>query len=76
MPTTKKSAGGRGSESGSARTRAGAGNDPISRLTKSLEAAQKELATLGGSLGSGALDLRKDVAKRLRDATRDLTKMS
>lgn len=48
----------------------------IARLTKSLEAAQADLADVGGSLGKGAGALRKDVAKLLRDARRDVTKMS
>jgi hypothetical protein len=42
---------------------------------KSLETAQKDLAAIGGTLGTGAGDLRKDVTRMLRDARRDLTKM-
>jgi len=48
----------------------------IGRLLKTLEAAQKDLAAIGGSLGTGASDVRKDVARLLRDARRDVTKMS
>ncbi|MGA2321615.1 MAG: hypothetical protein ABSG95_12875 [Solirubrobacteraceae bacterium] len=48
----------------------------IGRIAKSLDAAQKDLSAIGGSLGTGASDLRKDVAKLLRDARRDVTKMS
>ena len=47
----------------------------IGRLTKSLDSAQKDLAAIGGSVSTGAGDLRKDVAKRLRDARKDVTKM-
>jgi hypothetical protein len=48
----------------------------IGRLLKTLDAAQKDLAAIGGSLGTGASDVRKDVARLLRDARRDVTKMS
>jgi hypothetical protein len=47
----------------------------IGRIAKSIEAAQKDLTSIGGSLGTGASDMRKDVAKLLRDARRDVTKM-
>lgn len=47
----------------------------IGRVAKSLEAAQKDLTAIGGSLGTGASDLSKDVVKLLRDARRDVTKM-
>jgi hypothetical protein len=42
---------------------------------QSLEAAQKDLASIGGSLGTGARDLRRDVNRMLRDARRDVLKM-
>ena len=41
-----------------------------------LEVAQRDLASLGGSVGTGVRDLRRDVTKLLRDARRDVTKMS
>ena len=41
-----------------------------------LEAAQDDLASIGGSIGAGARDLSKDVQRMLRDAQRDLKKMS
>jgi hypothetical protein len=48
----------------------------IERVAQALEAAQEDLASIGGSLGAGAHDLRKDVQRMLRDARRDLKKMS
>ena len=48
----------------------------IERVALALEAAQEDLASIGGSLGAGARDLRKDVERMLRDARRDLKKMS
>jgi len=48
----------------------------IARAKKTLEAAQKDLSAIRGSVGSGGRDLRKDVAKLLRDAGRDLEKMN
>jgi ABC-type transporter Mla subunit MlaD len=48
----------------------------IDRVAKALEAAQKDLTAIGGSLGEGTDELRKDVAKLLRDARRDVAKMS
>jgi hypothetical protein len=47
----------------------------VGRIAKSLDAAQKDLTSIGGSLGTGARDMRKDVAKLLRDARRDVTKL-
>jgi hypothetical protein len=58
-----------------ARARAEADAARIEHITKALEAAQKDLASVGGSLGTGARDLRRDVTKMLRDARRDLGKM-
>jgi hypothetical protein len=54
------------------------GEDNVRRLehvTQSLEAAQKDLSAIGGSLGTGVRDLRRDVNRLLRDARRDLLKM-
>jgi DNA repair exonuclease SbcCD ATPase subunit len=48
----------------------------IERVAQALEAAQEDLASIGGSLGTGARDLRKDVQRMLRDSRRDLKKMS
>ena len=48
----------------------------IERVAQALEAAQDDLASIGGSLGAGARDLRKDVQRMLRDSRRDLNKMS
>jgi ABC-type transporter Mla subunit MlaD len=71
MPSTKKPSARR-----SARLRATQTDLAIGRIAKSLETAQKDLAAIGGSLGTGASAVRKDVAKLLRDASRDVTKMS
>lgn len=48
----------------------------IDHVAQVLEDAQKDLASIGGSLGAGAGDLRKDVQRMLRDARRDLDKLS
>ena len=48
----------------------------LDHVSRALEAAQGDLASVGGSLGSGARDLRMDVERLLRDARRDLKKMS
>ena len=47
----------------------------LDRVTQALEVAQKDLASIGGSVGTGVRDLRRDVTKLLRDARRDLAKM-
>lgn len=47
----------------------------LEHINASLEAAQKDLAAIGGSLGVGMRDLGRDVNKLLRDARRDLLKM-
>jgi ABC-type transporter Mla subunit MlaD len=47
----------------------------LDRITHTLEVAQKDLGSIGGSVGTGVRDLRRDVTKLLRDARRDLTKM-
>lgn len=78
MPTTRKAPTGpapsRSAEAARARREQDA--DTIGRVAAKLEAAQEDLAALRGNLGAGAGDLRKDVAKLLRDARRDVTKMS
>ncbi len=47
----------------------------LDRVTQTLEVAQKDLASIGGSVGTGVRDLRRDVTRLLRDARRDLAKM-
>jgi hypothetical protein len=79
MPSTKKSPAKktvRPRPTQAARARFEKNDRAIGRVTKSLEAAQKDLAAIGGTVGTGAGDLRKDVAKLLRDANRHVTKMS
>jgi hypothetical protein len=75
MPVTKKLATPRGV---TADTRARAEEDArrLDHVSASLEAAQRDLAAIGGSLGTGVRDLRRDVNRLLRDASRDLLKMS
>jgi hypothetical protein len=48
----------------------------IRRIGDSLDGALKDLPKVGGSVGAGVGDLRKDLAKLLRDARRYATKMS
>ena len=47
----------------------------LDHVSASLDAAQRDLAAIGGSLGTGARDLRRDLTRLLRDARRDLSKM-
>jgi hypothetical protein len=47
----------------------------IRRITKSLDVALEDLAKVGGSVGAGAGELRRDLAKMLRDTRRHATKM-
>jgi hypothetical protein len=47
----------------------------LDHISASLEAAQKDLAAIGGSLGTGLHDLRRDLNRLLRDARRDVLKM-
>ena len=47
----------------------------IVHVSQALDAAQEDLASIGGSLGAGARDLGKDVQRLLHDARRDLKKM-
>jgi hypothetical protein len=78
MPSTQKSKARRPARpraNATARARFEKNHRAIGRVAKSLDSAQKDLAAIGGSVGTGASDLRKDVAKRLRDARKDLTKM-
>lgn len=48
----------------------------VKRIGKSLEVAQDDLGKLGGSVGSGVADLRRNLTRLLRDARRDATKLS
>ena len=78
MPSTQKSKArpaARPRANTAARARFEKNHRAIGRLAKSLDSAQKDLAAIGGSVSTGAGDLRKDVAKRLRDARKDVTKM-
>ena len=47
----------------------------LDRVTQTLDVAQKDLASIGGSVGTGVRDLRRDVTRLLRDARRDVAKM-
>jgi hypothetical protein len=48
----------------------------IARVKRALEATQKDLSGIRGSVSAGGRDLRKDVTKLLRDARRDVEKMN
>jgi hypothetical protein len=74
MPATKKPAP-RPRATAAARDRAENSARRLEHITESLEAAQKGLASIGGSLETGVRDLRRDVQKLLRDARPDLLKM-
>jgi hypothetical protein len=74
MTTTRKSAvDGRATRAAHARAEDEARR--IEHLRRSLEAIQKDLTSIGGSLGKGARDLRRDTMRLLRDARRDLVRM-
>jgi len=74
MPATKNPAI-QPSATAAARSRVEDDARRLERVSASLEAAQKDLAAIGGSLGTGMHDLRRDVNRLLRDARRDLLKM-
>ena len=79
MPPTKKAASKRGrSTSATERSRARIEETErvIRRVARSLDAAQADLANVKGSVGTAVAGLRRDLAKRLRDAQREATKMS
>ncbi len=59
-----------------ARERAEADAVRLEQIQKMLDVAQRDLASIGGTVGTGVRDLRRDVTKLLRDARRDVTKMS
>jgi len=48
----------------------------IRRIKQALDVTQKEITTIRGNLGAGRGDLRKDAAKLLRDARREVEKMN
>ncbi len=48
----------------------------LERIGRTLEAVQKDLGAIGGSVGTGVRDLRRDVNRLLRDARRDVGKMN
>jgi vacuolar-type H+-ATPase subunit H len=60
----------------SARKRIEENDRVIRRITNSLDVALKELPKVGGNVGAGVGELRKDLSKLLRDAHRHATKMS
>ena len=74
MPATKKPTT-RPRATPAARARAEDDARRLEHIAESLEAAQKDLTSIGGSVGTGVRDLRRDVTKMLRDARRDLLKM-
>jgi hypothetical protein len=74
MPAAKKPAV-RSDTSTAARARAQSNEQALDKVMKSLDAAQKDLASLGGSVGTGVRDLRRDLNRLLRDARRDVVKM-
>jgi hypothetical protein len=74
MPTTQKAAP-RPRATAAARARGQDDARKVDQISKAIEAAQKDLASIGGSLGTGVRDMRRDVSKMLRDSRRDLAKM-
>jgi hypothetical protein len=74
MPTKQKSTPHR-RVTPAARVRAELDTHRLDHITASLEATQKDVASIGGSVGAGVRDLRRDVTRLLRDAQRDLAKM-
>lgn len=81
MSPTEKTHTGAGAGAGRTRTTEAAkarceqNAQAIERVAKSLQTAQDDLSSIGGSIGAGVGDLRKDVARLLRDANRDIRKM-
>lgn len=74
MPATTKPVA-RPRAANAATARAEDNDRKLERVAQSLEAAQKDLASIGGSLGTGMSDMRRDVNRLLRDARRDVLKM-
>jgi hypothetical protein len=75
MPATTKTAPRPSAKVAAARVRAEDNERQLERVMQSLEAAQKDLTAIGGSLGTGVGDLRRDLSRLLRDARRDVVKM-
>ena len=78
MPSTQKSKArpaARPRATAAARARYAKNDRAIGRLTKSLDTAQKDLAAIGGSVSTGAGDLRKDVTKMGNTLRRDLERL-
>lgn len=76
MPTPRKSSGRTPPATADTRKRYEQNGRALNRVTKSLETAQSELSALGGSMSSGASDLRRDLSRLLRDARREAGKLS
>jgi len=74
VPATKKPVA-RARATTAAKTRVEDDDRRLEHAMQSLESAQKDLASIGGSLGTGVRDLRRDVNRMLRDAQRDVRKM-
>jgi hypothetical protein len=74
MPATKKPTA-RPRVAAAARARAEDDAHRLEGISRTLQAAQKDLASIGASVGTGVHDLRRDVNRLLRDARRDLAKM-
>jgi ABC-type transporter Mla subunit MlaD len=74
MPATRTTR--RSSTGAAARARHEDHAHTIERISRALEAAQKDLTSLRGNLGTGMGDLRRDVARLLKDARRDVGAMS
>lgn len=74
MPATKKPAA-TPRTSAAAKSLAEDNDRRLEQAIQSLEAAQKDLAAIGGSLGTGVRDLRRNLLRLLRDARRDTLKL-
>lgn len=73
---TAAKAAGKSSAGQAARARCEQNSHAVARIKEALEATQREMTAMRGSLEVGGKDLRKEVAKRLRDARRDVEKMN
>ena len=74
MPAAQKP-GSRPRATAAVRARAEDDTRRLDRISQTLATAQKDLAAIGGSVGTGVRDLRRNVNRLLRDARRDLGKM-
>lgn len=74
MPAAKKPAS-KTKATAAARARAEADDRQLDRVVQALEAAQEDLSSIKGTVGTGVRDLRRDATKLLRDARRDVVKM-